>query len=196
MQTLLGPPPMRHLNLSPPPSQTSSGFSHPLTVSQGLSGDLQMTDFDLIFILSIHLYPTTFPQSDRGGPPSRFSAPQAHLSRGLWMPSRTPDNLLSGHSRVYQCVDIFPSDELCGCACFRTRIRSITPVCRHNSLIQILRGESHVSPIPPAYQTMLTHATSFRWSSYNKLQGPFTVLGSCLPNVPPCICLVRGETGS
>lgn len=54
---LAGLPPMSHINLSHPPSQTSSDLSHPLTVSQGLSGGLQMTDFDLIFILSIHLYP-------------------------------------------------------------------------------------------------------------------------------------------
>lgn len=62
------------------------------------------------------------------------------------MPSRTPDNLLSGHSLVYQCVDIFPSDELCGCACFRARVHSTTPMFHHNPLIQILRGESDVSP--------------------------------------------------
>lgn len=133
---------MRHLTLSRPSSQTSSGLSHPLTVSQGLSGDLQMADLDLIFILSIHLCPmkgpsTTFPQPGRGVPPSCFSAPRAHLSRGLWMPSRTPDSLLSGHSRVYQCIDIFPSDELCGCAYFRARVRPTTPVFRHNPLIQV-----------------------------------------------------------
>lgn len=52
-----GSAPMRHLTLNHPPSQTCSGLSHPLTVSHGLSGDLQMAGFDLIFILSIHLYP-------------------------------------------------------------------------------------------------------------------------------------------